>query len=182
MLVAPTYPGIGDPESEVSRRAVQQHVSCWTIDQLARVVENAERRQINVRHIEEIVFKSFMPLDVEVAVSSLLADPVYDSRDLYRAVLASFRSLAPRLQNTPRHILLVAAEVSREEMFASIDTPAVRKAVEDMARASKGIMYITDDDNVYILGDLDELERRVSELDGVRRTAATWKFSWRKCG
>jgi hypothetical protein len=164
MLVAPTYPGITDPGSEVSLRAIQQKVSCWTIDQLARVVEAAEQRQINVKHVEEIVFKSFMPLDVDAAVSALLADPVYSSRDLYRAILGSLRSLAPRLQNTPRHILLLAAEVSRDEAFIGIDTPAIRKAVEDLARASKGIMYITTDDNIYILGDLDELERRVSGL------------------
>ena len=45
LLVAPTYPGFSDPESQVSQRAAQQEVSCWTIAQLAKVVECAEHRQ-----------------------------------------------------------------------------------------------------------------------------------------
>jgi hypothetical protein len=164
LLIAPTYPGIGSPDSQVSLRAAQQKVSCWTIEQLAKVVEEAEHRHINVQHIQEIVFDNYMPLDVARAVNRLLADPTYSRRDLYRAILTALRALAPRLAGTPRHVMLLAAEVSRDADFAGIDVPEVTAATTDLARASKGLLHISDEGGVFVLGDLDELERRVSAL------------------
>jgi hypothetical protein len=178
LVLAPTYPGINDPESEVSKRAVQQKVSCWTVEQLAKVVECAEQRQINAQRIQEIVFNCFMPLDVASAVDRLLADPTYSRRDLYRAVLQALKSLSGRLTGTPRNVMLLAGEISRDEEFAGIDFSEVEMAVTDLARSSKGLLHISEEGTVYVLGDLDELERRVApltEMTGPPRRRGTFR-------
>ena len=164
LLVAPRYPGQDDPESQVSIRADLEHVSCWTIAQLARVVEVAEHRQINAQQIQEIVLKTFKPMDVTVAVNRLVAEPGYSRRDIYRGIMTALRSLSPRLINTPRNISMLAVEISRETDFPGIDYAEVREAVSDMARASRGLLHLTAEETVFVLGDLDELARRVSSL------------------
>jgi hypothetical protein len=164
LLVAPKYPGQDDPESQVSIRADKQHVSCWTIAQLAHVVSVAEQRQINAHQIQEIVLNRYRPLDVAAAVRRLVEEPGYSRRDLYRAIMSALRSLATRLLNTPRNISMLATEISREITFPDIDLDEIRDAVNDMARVSRGLMHLTNDDEVFVLGDLHELARRVSSL------------------
>jgi hypothetical protein len=166
LLVAPSYPGAEDPEGEVSRRAAHQNVSCWTIDQLARVVEAAERRHINARVLQEIVLKKFTPIDVTREVDRILSQPTFDRVDIYTAVLEALASLENRLKGTPRNIYLLAAEISRLDHFRDIDTPSIREAVADLARASSGMLHIAEDDNVFVLGSLEELRRRVASISG----------------
>ena len=178
LLVAPVYPGYEDPDSQVSQRAAQQKVSCWTVPQLAKVVECAENRQINAQQIQNIVFNHYKPSDVANAVDRLLADPTYSGRDLYRAILQALRSLAGRLARTPRNVMLLAGEISRDEGFVGIDLPEVTAAVNDLARASRGLLHISEDGGVYVLGDLDELERRVAaltEMPGPPRRRGTFR-------
>ncbi len=166
LLVAPAYPGAEDPHSEVSERARQQYVSCWTIEQLARVVETAERRQINARSLQEIVVSAFAPPDVVTKVDRLLSDPSFDNVDLYQGVVRALADLEPRLRNTPRNVYLIAAEISRCEGFESVDTPDVERALNDLARASSGMLHVTETKEVFVLGSLDELRRRVARLTG----------------
>jgi hypothetical protein len=166
LLVAPSYPGAIDPESEVSSRSMQQAVSCWTIEQLASVVQSAERRQVNARKLQDIVLTSFTPIDVTVAVQALLSQPSFDKVDIYGAILAALGSLQDRLRGTPRSVALLAGEISRDPRFKDIDTPDIREAVTDLARASKGMLHLAEDDRVTVLGSLDELRRRVSDIAG----------------
>lgn len=166
LLVAPSYPGLDDPSSQVSLRAEQQRVSCWTIDQLARVVESAEKRHINASKLQRIVLSAFKPLDVKDAVESLLSEPSYDKADLYRAVLSALASLAPRLKSTPRDVKLVAGEISRDPSFEDVDTPEVRDALLDLAHSSRGMLHVADNEDVHVLGALEELQRRVAHLTG----------------
>ena len=51
-------------------------------------------------------------------------------------------------------------------------------ALSDLARASKGLLHMSEDGGVYILGDLDELERRVAaltEMPGPPRRRGTFR-------
>jgi Histidine kinase-, DNA gyrase B-, and HSP90-like ATPase len=166
LLVAPSYPNANDPEGEVSRRARLQGVSCWTIEQLAVVVESAERRHINARKLQEIVLVQYTPADVSREVSRLLSQPTFDKTELYAAILEALASLENRLRGTPRNVLLLATEISRQDRFKDIDTPEIRDAVTDLARASSGMLHIADDNNVFVLGALEELGRRVSAITG----------------
>ena len=166
LLVAPAYPGADNINSEVSMRALQQKVSCWTIEQLARVVEAAERRHINARRIQEVVLGAFPPAAVELAVNRLVSEPNYDKVDLYGAVLAALADLEPRLRETPRNVSMLATEISRNANFGTVSTIAIREAVSDLARASSGMLHIAEDDDVFVLGALDELRRRVASITG----------------
>jgi hypothetical protein len=164
LLVAPSFPAADNPDSEVSRRSKQQGVSCWTIEQLAGVVEAAERRHINARKLQEIVLESYAPLDVTTEVGRLLSQPTFDKIDLYVAILSALAALENRLRGTPRNIDMLAAEISRAEYFKDVDTPDIREAVTDLARASKGMLHLAEDNRISVLGSLDELRRRVADI------------------
>lgn len=164
LLIAPTYPGIDDTDGEVSERARQQKVSCWTIDQLARVVEVAEARHLNAKQVEDIVLRAFAPLDVEAAIEALLTSPTFSEKDVYRAVLQALRDLQPRLKRAGRNVSMVAAEVSRYDGMEEIEEEDVARAVDTLAKSSRGMLHLTAGGDIQVLGDLDELERRVAGL------------------
>jgi hypothetical protein len=166
LLVAPSYPNADDPDGEVSKRATTQKVSCWTIEQLAKVVEAAERRHINARKLQEIVLGSFRPMDVTKEVERLLSQPTFDKVDLYTAILDALGALENRLKGTPRNTSMLASEISRTELFRDVDLSAIREGVTDLARSSSGMLHISDNDEVFVLGSLDELRRRVSSISG----------------
>lgn len=161
------YAGTGpDTSSEVSKRARQQKVSCWTIEQLALVVEVAESRHISATQLQNIVLRDFDPASVTSSVTALLQSPSDSQQELYVAILRALRSLTPRLKNTPRNVSMLAAEVSRETSFLDVQTEDVLKATEDLGQTSRGMVNLSADGNVQVLGDLDELSRRVAALTG----------------
>lgn len=164
LLVAPSYPGATDADGEVSVRAQQQRVSCWTIEQLAGVVAAAESRHINAKTIQDIVLAKFRPLDVTESVDALLQQPRFTTADLYNAVLSALESLQGRLPGTPRSVMLIAGEISREPEFEGVDTPEVAAAIRDLSKSSKGMLWVTESEEVHVLGDLEELTRRVQGL------------------
>ncbi len=166
LLVAPSYPAADDPNSEVSQRAKQQRVSCWTIEQLARLVESAERRHVNARSLQDIVLSTFAPIEVTAAVERLMSEPTFDKADLYIAIVAALADLENRLRGTPRNISMIAAEISRDQKFATVEIIQVREAVTDLARASSGMLHLSEKDEVSVLGVLDELRRRISHITG----------------
>jgi hypothetical protein len=166
LLVAPNYPAVDDPDGEVSRRSALQRVSCWTIEQLARVVEAAERRHINARMLQEIVLSKYTPGDVTREVDRILSQPTFDKVGLYNEVLNALAALENRLKTTPRNIYLLAAEISRLDQFKDVEVSQIREAVVDLARASSGMLHIAEDDNVFVLGSLEELRRRVASQTG----------------
>jgi hypothetical protein len=166
LLVAPSYPGGNDLTSEVSLRAKQQHVSCWTIAQLASLVETAERRHINARNLQDIVLEAFAPMDVTDAITRLLSEPSFDKVDLYRGIIFALTELQPRLKSTPRNVSMIAAEISRDPKFESVEVSQIEQAIVDLARASSGMLHLSDTNEVFVIGDLDEFRRRVSRITG----------------
>ena len=61
---------------------------------------------------------------------------------------------------------MIALEVTRMSDFEDVEEPAIRRAVSDLAGASKGALLLRDNDEVVLNVDYDELERRVQALTG----------------
>ncbi len=163
LLVAPGYPGATRDElSQASRRAKISRVSCWTVDQLAQVVELAEARRINADDVLAVVSGSFTPGAVRAAIDSLLRTPDWIHSELRRAVLDALDSMQGRLKGTPRNPSMLATEVSRDERFAGIEATDVAAVLEDLAHASSGMLYVTDGGDIHVRGSMDELRRRLA--------------------
>ena len=176
LLLAPGYPG--NAEGNVARSAQDLGISCWTVGQFADVIGAAEPRQISARQILEIVSTKFAPEDVAEAVAHLLAEPTWEPRALYLAVVEALRNIHGKLTTSPRTITMIALEVSRKTQFQDIEEPNIRRAVADLAGASQGALLLRED--IVILNvDYDELERRVQTLTGEqgspRRAGVFWQ-------
>ncbi|MEF9976966.1 MAG: ATP-binding protein [Thermomonas sp.] len=165
-LVAPGYPGsTKDDDAAAAKRAADLKISCWTVDQVARVVGDAETRHVNAKDVLQIVLTRFTPSDVTKAVNDLLSTPDWLRRDLYIEVLNALRSLEGRLLDRPRTIDLVAAEISRKAEFANITAEDVEMAVRDIAGTSqKGL--VLSDGKLNLTVSIDELQRRTRGLTG----------------
>jgi len=165
ILVSPGYPGAEDENSEISLRAVQQRVSCWTVEQLARVVERAERRHINAADVQGIVLNQFRPLDVAHHVTTLLETPSFDRRSLYRAILDALDMLSERLTDIPRNLSLIAGRIIDDPELQTVNFKDISEAALDLAHVSRGLLHVTDEGNdVIVFGDLAELRRRAAPL------------------
>ncbi len=164
MLVAPDYPGETRRElSQASRRARQQRVSCWTIDQLARVVELSEARQINADQVQTIVLSAFSPGRVRREVDRLLSRPKWVQSRLYRAIIDALERLEDRMRNSPRDVSMLTTTITLDAEFEMLNTNDVRTAVVELAHASGGMLHVGEDDKVWVRGALEELRRRVAD-------------------
>jgi hypothetical protein len=181
LLVAPAYPGSTKGEdAQAALRAQTQKVSCWTVEQLARVIDTAEGRHISAADVLDIVLAAFSPDQVTEAVEKLLNDETRTPRELYQAVIDALRALDGRVPDRARSLDLVAAEITRHDAFASVSSKMIRQAMITVAHASQGLLQITGGKNVQVVmrGSYDELGRRVSQLTGrtgTPRRASTFR-------
>lgn len=167
LLVAPAYPGRTEGnDSEVSKRATQQKVSCWSIDGLAQVVEAAEARHITAEAIQRIVFSTYTPDDVDAAVEKLLTQPDWDKHELYRAILETLAQLEDRLSKSKRDVSMLAGLISFRPGFAGVESDDILEAAQEMAKASKGMLHVTDEKTLEVPGSLEELRRRLENFTG----------------
>jgi len=119
LLVAPSFPGPSKGnDSSAADRAREGRISCWTTELLAKVVEQAEARQITARQVMDIVMSTYAPDDVRAKVEALLSEPKMAPRELYRAVIAALRQLENRLPGKVRTVDMVATEVSGDVPLA----------------------------------------------------------------
>ncbi len=176
LLVAPSYVGEklkkknedGEVlESAVEHRAVKNKISCWTIDDLARVVTAAESHQIGASQIIEIVLNRFKPTDVHDAVEQLLNR--VNMKETYREILAALRNLSqnnrlPQSTRTVQHISAAVA-LSPSKAGQPLGDDEIRSALVEMSNASRGILRLNEN-AILLNGDLDELERRIASLTG----------------
>ena len=165
LLLAPGYQG--DQDSNSARAAKQQGISCWTVRRFADVIEAAEARQISAREVLDIVRTRFAPHDVDESVMEILAEPTWERRALYLAVVSALRNLRGILSRSPRNVSMIATEIARMEGFGEVEEPDIRRAILDLAGSSQGSVLLRDNDDVLVLNvDYDELERRVQALTG----------------
>jgi hypothetical protein len=167
MVVAPSYPGsTKKDDAEAALRAGQQKVSCWTVEQLARVVELAEARHITAEDIQRIVFNAFTPDDVAAQVDRLLSEPTWIQEDLRRNVIEALDHLQDRLPDSPRTIDTIAGVLTTKEGFDQASRVDIAEALNQLAKTSKGMLYVAEDGEVFVRGAMDELRRRVASLTG----------------
>jgi hypothetical protein len=160
LLVAPKYPGeTRGTESEVSLRSKEQKVSCWTIEQLAEVIESIEQRRISARQVLDIVVSKYSPDDVSMAVKELLSSPIWDHKELKSGLLTALSAIEERMLDRPRSIDMVATKLSDDTRFSGITVGDVRKALVDLAAVSQGGL-IVDGDTVVLLASVNEVRRR----------------------
>lgn len=166
LLVAPAYPGSTKEDNAAANRAQRLKISCWTIEQLAKVVEVAESRHVTAQQVLDIVLICFSPDQVTRGIERLFEKPTWEIRHLYRGILEAFRSLDNRLKDTPRSVTLVAGEVSARPEFSGIEYKDVEKAVQELVSASQGLLTLSNSGNILIHGSYEEIERRLSGLTG----------------
>lgn len=175
LLIAPSY--VGEKvkkkdedgaalESAVEHRAVTNRISCWTIEDLARVVTAAESHQIGASQIIDIVLNKFRPVDVHTAVEQLLKR--INMRETYREILAALRELGRdgRLPQTTRTVQHISAVVTLSSNLSQpLGDEEIRAALVEMSNASRGMLRVNEN-AILLNGDLDELERRIAALTG----------------
>lgn len=169
LLLAPDFPGQTNDDNAARNRAKADRISCWRIEDLARIVEVAEERQITADDILKIILAQFDPADVTSAVDKLLNQPTWAHVSLYRAIFAALRDLQDRLPTSQRTIDILSTEISRIADFRSITADNVRAAVRELSGASKGGMLLRRD-VVQLNVSIEELERRVVGLTNVAGT------------
>lgn len=161
LLIAPSYPGEskGD-ESEASKRAQDAEISCWTIDNLAQVVESAEKRNLGATHIIDIVESCFTPDQVAKAIDKQMSTPRWDNWILYQGIIDALKSLQGRMPDRPRDMTQISTEISADDRFNSEDAEVFEKGVRDLAAVSQGGITISGQ-NIVLHVSPEELERRV---------------------
>lgn len=163
LLISPGYPG-DSRTGAAANRAGSDQISCWTIDQLARVVEAAESRHFTTQHVLDIVLNRYTPFDVSEAVERLFR-PTWDSYQLYREIIKALRHLEHRVADSPREFGMIAAMISLQSGFEDVSKDHIRQSLIELAPASLGLISITDS-YIVVHGSLDELERRAEGLLG----------------
>jgi histidine kinase/DNA gyrase B/HSP90-like ATPase len=166
LLVAPAYPGQTQEDNAAAARARQLRISCWTIEQLSRVVEAAEARHITARQVLDIVLGSFAPADVSKSIDNLFAAPAWDNEVLGGSIIEALKFLSGRLPDSARNVDQIASVLAADERFKGIRREDVRKTISNLASASRGGLVL-DGDTLVILTSYDELARRISPFTGV---------------
>lgn len=182
LLIAPDYQGKDNDRSAISKAALLEKISCWTIEQLANVVRAASARNINARDILEIVTTVYRPKDVEQSIDELLNEPSWDNLELYRGIVESLHNLEGSVLDEPRDVSMIvgALATSPNKKFQGINSEDIRKALIELSGVSKGALILDDKDVVFhITTNLDEFERRVSDLTKLS-TIGRRKSSFRK--
>jgi hypothetical protein len=165
LLIAPAYPGQSKDDNAAANRAKELGISCWTIDQLAKVVESAEARHITAKQVLEIVLSSFAPADVSKSVENLFTAPAWDNEVLGNAIVKSLQFLVGKLPDAPRNVDQIASVLAGDARFAGIKREDVRKAISTLAAASRGGLVL-DGDTLVVLTSYEDLARRIAPLTG----------------
>lgn len=166
LLVAPAYPGSGRGDySAAAKRAKSLGISCWTVEQLASVVEQSQARHISAADVFEIVTSSHTPDEVSSAVDELLSTGGDDHHALNGAVIDALRSLDGRMPDKARTVEAIATEITARPEFAKTEFQDIRRAVRELVVASHGILR-NRGGAIVLRGDYDELERRASAITG----------------
>jgi hypothetical protein len=166
LLVAPSYPGKGKGDySQAAKRAETLQISCWTVEQLASVVEASQARHLSAADVLQIVRSSFTPDAVEAAVAELLSTGGDDRHALNAAVVDALRALEGRMPDKARTFDTIATVVTGRPEFQTVEWATIRRAIIDVVTASQGILLLRDN-RVLLRGSYDELERRTTAITG----------------
>ncbi len=163
LLLATAYPG-DSMTGQAARRARTNKVSCWTTEDLARVIEATERRHLTTREVLEIVLKDFAPGEVAAAIEHLLATPGWTQTELRSTVLDELIELTGRVAGVQPDVSAIAMSLAANSQFQGVKADEVRDALETLASASAGGLHLGTDKRAFLRVDGDELRRRVAHL------------------
>ncbi|GAB2449532.1 hypothetical protein HD599_002051 [Conyzicola lurida] len=178
LLVAPGYPGgTREDDAAAAKRAQSLKISCWTIDQLARVVASMERHDVTARSVMQIVATRYAPAEVTLAVDALLGDSAESSRALAAEMIGAIRELETFMSDDAiRELSMIRTVLGSRGIKPS--TPDARIALERLAAASQGGMtLLTGGEKFQLNVAVEELERRVADwigTDSSSRRASTF--------
>lgn len=185
LLIAPRYPGsTRGADAAAAQTASSLRISCWTVEQLARVIEAMATRDITATQVLDIVLEAFPPDDVVKRVEQLLAEPAYPPRELAQAImtaLGTLEDIGP--QDRVRSLDMVLPELGRNGVRASI--AQLRNAVKVLAAVSQSGMTVMPNDRFRLDISVEELERRVSAVtggDASARRQSTFRSAERRPG
>ncbi|MYF38719.1 MAG: hypothetical protein F4219_08165 [Gammaproteobacteria bacterium] len=173
LLVAPSYPGElkesknSDkiPDTAVECRARENKISCWTIEDLVKVIRATESHQITAVQVLDIVLNRFTPKEVKEAVEELLQTD--DMKTYYQEILNALRRLsAPGvLKQSPRTVHHISTAMTLESELTEVTDKKVRNALVNLSNASKGMVRMSGN-RIIFSGDIEEFARRVASLTG----------------
>ena len=173
LLVAPSYPGelkkaknsTKATETAVEFRAKENKISCWTIEDLVKVVRATESQQITAAQVLDIVLSKYAPQQVKGALEQLLQSD--DMKAYYQEILNALRKLnAPGiLQESTRTVGHISSELSLHTELTGVSDDKVRSALVHLSSASKGMIRMSEN-RIIFSGDIEELARRVASLTG----------------
>lgn len=171
LLVTRRYRGLTKEENaRIAKNAMTSKVSCWTVEQLARVVEAAGNLRITAADIHEIVRTRYAPLDVDQAVESLLNNPNVLGPPLFIAILDALQDLEqtqPAKMGHPRQTAHVHARLTSGE-FSGLDEDVLDEALRAIQAVAKGGLVLSENARVISLTVVvEELYRRASSLTKV---------------
>ena len=166
LVIAPTYPAILDDGSSTANRANNLTISCWTIEQLAGVVERGEDLEITAARIAEVITTKFAPIDVKGAIDDLLNGST-DMTAIYRGVMQTLRDMFEKksLPGQPKRVATVAGIMSQKPEFVDVTEPLVADALAKLASQSRGGIVMRKD-VILFHTDFEEVVRQVSPLTG----------------
>lgn len=172
LLIAPSYPGGSEGDNAAAaKRAKELKISCWTIEQLAKVIENSENRKLTAPDIINIVEKAYTPEEVDAAVKGLLAEYDWSYTELYNAVVQGIESLEERLPNSPRTLESITTAISFSvDGMKEISKETVSDALRDISHISKGALIFREE-KVLLLTSIDELKQRIASHTGGNGTS-----------
>lgn len=181
LLISPAYPGEAQTkESAAARRGKRGEISCWTIEDLARVVEAAEHRHISAVDVRDIVRAEFAPKDVKSAVDKLLSVDRPTPLELRGAVLDEIIDSYKLVPDADLGVSAVAVGVNkrlRTEGRGALPEEAVRNAVSALVDGSQGGLHLSENkETVFVRVDPDEVRRRLVHMtaaDGPPRRTGT---------
>jgi hypothetical protein len=167
MLIAPKYPSGASETSAASRQGRRSNVSCWTVEDLARLVEASEHRHISTVEVLDIVVNRHAPPDVHAAVEELLGDRPWSQTELQAAALDEIVASIGTVVDADLSVGEIARLLARRDEFAGVLKEHTLRAVEALSVASRGLMHLsTDKDVIYLRGSADALRARVAAATG----------------
>ena len=168
LLVAPSYPGEsrGD-EASIADLANSNRVSCWTVSQLADVVDATLTRHISARDVLRIILTKFSPEDVARAVSRLLHEPAWSSRDLCHSIIVALETLFDSVSDARPTADMVVGRLVGHPEFGSPTKEQVVEGLSALASSSQGAMTFRNEVAV-IHTSIPELRRRTSLITGAQ--------------
>ena len=177
LLVAPGYPNHSDEDARAAKNARELRISCWTIEQLAGVVEVAKDKRITAADVLDIVLNAYSPDQVTARLAALMEERKAVGPNLYVAILDALDHLDRTMtSNDVRETGTIHGRVL--DAFPKLPKSEVQDALADLQSATgKGLILVRDKAAVVLNTSLEDLRRRAVSLTnetGVPRRKGTF--------